>query len=137
MKNGAIEALTEILVEPDAVRFGIALWAFAHTIDDLVDRDKQVTPAMVGTNVLNFVENVAENPFFQANRLPLMGALRSAVFSWVASEEWRLREPIRDKIVAEVLKSGYQEVVFLAASLVKGVPHALEMQRKYRDYEFG
>ncbi len=120
-----------------AFGFCLTFWAFVHTLDDLYDADPRPSAAAVVQNTIAFVEVLALNPFFQAHKLALLATIRVGAFSWVASEEWRDRSVLRDKMIAEVMKSGYQETIFLVASLVGGVDHALQMQRLYRDYEFG
>lgn len=120
-----------------AFGFCLTFWAFVHTLDDMFDADPRPPAATVVQNTIAFVEVLAFNPFFQTHKHALLGTIRTGAFSWVASEEWRERTSVRDKMISEVMKSGYQEVIFLVASLVGGVEHALQMQRLYRDYEFG
>ena len=121
----------------DAATFCVTLWAFVHTLDDLVDQDPAPPPSTVVCNTLAFLETVATNPFFQMHRSALMASIRQAAFQWCASEEWVRRERVRDKVIGEILKSGYQDTVFLVGSIVGGFQHALSMQAKFRDYEFG
>lgn len=136
--TNVVDVMREICAgNNDATTFCVTLWAFVHTLDDLVDQDAPVTPETVVCNVLAFLETVAFNPFFLENRYVLIGSIRQAAFQWAASEEWVRRERVRDKVIGEILKSGYQDTVFLAASLVGGFQHALTMQEKFRDYEFG
>lgn len=136
--TNVVDVMREICAgNNDATTFCVTLWSFVHTLDDLVDQDPAPTPETVICNVLAFLETLTFNPFFLENRYVLIGSIRQAAFQWVASEAWMRREPVRDKIIGEILKSGYQDTVFLAASLVGGFDHAMRMQEKFRDYEFG
>jgi hypothetical protein len=113
-----------------------SLYQFLHVLDDLVDRDVPVTPEMVGLSFLSCVETFAANPFFQQHRDLILGALRPAVIQWVNSEEWRKRDDVREKVAAEVIKSGYQDVFYLIAGLVGGLPHQLEVAARWREYDW-
>lgn len=130
-------SLTQVLEEvckgdPNAVGMCAAWYQFAHVLDDLVDRDKPVSPDEVGTLMLGVIEGLAGNPFFQANAAHLLPVMRLGALNWVESERLRQSEDVREKLSAEVYKSIYQEVFWLTAGLCGGVKHQLEMMRKHR-----
>ena len=120
-----------------AHQFLVTTYEFIHLLDDLIDRDEERSSVEVGLIVYSFIETIAANEFFQAHRAVLLGSLRSGVISWVASEQFRKREPVVDKLAAEVLKSGYQELFYLVASITGGMKHAMSMSSKYRSYVAG
>jgi hypothetical protein len=120
----------------DALHVCWAFYQFLHVVDDLVDRDVPVAVDTVGFHLIAFTEVVACNPFFQAHRDLLMGAFRVAVVEWLDSEEWAKREDVWDKMAARVLKSQYQNLFFLIASLCGGVAHMRAMTAKYREYQY-
>lgn len=121
----------------DAAQFCRSVFAFAHLLDDMVDGDKPTSPAQVGVVTMEFIETIARNPFFQAHREALLGALRSGILAWVASEEWAARDGVVDRMASQVLKSHYQEAFFLVASFTGGMDHAVECSRRWRGYEVG
>ena len=124
--------------DANAEQFLFVLWRFAHTIDDLYD-DPARNPLVAGNltaALIIWTETVAANPFFQAYRDMLLGALRVALLQWASSEDFAARGGVRDKIISGVIKSGYQDLVFLVASITGGPLHALELQKEFRDYDF-
>lgn len=133
-----VQSFTEIANgNDDAAHFCASVHAFAHLIDDLYDKDHTPKPEDVAWVLAGFITDIAENPFFQAHRAQLLAAIRSSLLSWVSSEQFKAREDVRDKLAAEVLKSGYQDVFFVVADLVGGMNHALVMSTKWRGYDFG
>lgn len=123
--------------DENAAHFCGSLHSFAHLIDDLYDKDHTPAPNDVAWVLAGFIEDVASNPFFQKNAPVLLTGIRSALLSWASSEQFKAREDVRDKLAAEVLKSGYQDVFFLVAGLTGGMSHALKMSEKWRGYDFG
>jgi hypothetical protein len=120
--------------DQDAVHVCWSVYQFLHVIDDLVDRDQVLDARTVGLTFLVFTEAVAANPFFQANRNVLLGALRIGVIQWVDSEAWKKRDDLKCQMAAEVIKSGYQEFFFQVAYICGGLSHMQAMAEKHREY---
>jgi hypothetical protein len=117
-----------------AVHVCWSVYQFLHVIDDLVDRDQALDARTVGLSFLVFTETVAANPFFQANREVLLGALRTGVIEWIDSEAWKNRDDLKCRMAAEVIKSGYQGLFFQVAYLCGGLAHMQAMSEKHREY---
>ena len=120
----------------DAESFIVVYWAFVHTLDDLVDRDKTPSAEDVATATLSLIETIAFNPFVRENSGAIISSIRTAALVWVDSERLSKQESVKDKVVGNILKSAYQETIFLVASIVGGFRHAMAMQAKYRGYDF-
>jgi hypothetical protein len=120
----------------DAIHVCWSVFQFLHVIDDLVDRDVQVSVDTVGLTLLTFTEAVSANPFFQTNRDILLGALRVGVIEWLDSERWKLRPDVREQMAAMVMKSQYQNFFFLVASLCGGITHMAACAQKYRQFQW-
>jgi hypothetical protein len=120
----------------EAIQVCHSVFQFLHIIDDLVDKDHPVPVDVVGVHLLDFIETVALNPFFQKHREALCGCLRVGVLEWVDSEKWRAREDVREKLAAEVLKSQYQNFFYLIAGLCGGISHMAAMTAKHREYQW-
>jgi len=118
----------------EAVHVCWSVYQFAHVVDDLVDRDQVLDARTIGMTFLVFTETVSANPFFQANREVLLGALRTGVVGWIDSESWKHRDALKCKLAAEVLKSSYQEFFFQVAYLCGGLLHMQAMSEKHREY---
>lgn len=122
--------------DENAVHVCWAVFRFLHMLDDLVDRDVDVPADTVGLTLISFVEAVAANPFFQANRTELLTCLRVGILEWMESEAWKRRGDLKSALAAEVLKSSYQNFFYLVASLCGGLVHMRGMSAKYRDYQW-
>jgi hypothetical protein len=122
--------------DQEALHVCWSLFRFLHVLDDMFDGDQEFSARAAGLSFLDFTETVACNPFFQAHRDLLCGSMRVALVEWIDSEAWRTREDLREKVAAEVLKSQYQNIFFLIASLVGGLPHMAAMSAKWRDYNW-
>ncbi len=120
----------------EAEEFVVVYWSFVHTLDDLVDQDCRPMPDDIVTATLAMLETVAFNPFVRANSGAIFASIRSAAYSWASSEKLAASTKVQDKIIGQILKSAYQETIFLVASIVGGSRHALAMQDKYRGYDF-
>jgi hypothetical protein len=133
-----LEAMFRELCRDDqhAVNACWAAWRFLHVIDDLADRDHPVPVADVGIALLDFTETAALNPFWQSHARELAAVLRVGVMEWVDSEKWRQREDVREKLAAEVIKSGYQNLFYLIAGLVGGTSHMQAMTEKWRQFQW-
>lgn len=132
------KALSEIANgDVHAENFCRALYQFVHVLDDLVDRDVDRSAGDVAMAVVSLVGAVGLNPFFQAHRDVLFGAISMAALSWAGSEKLKKSEKLEHKLAAEVVKSAYQDVFFLVASLTGGMEHGLAVADRWRGYAFG
>lgn len=120
----------------DAVKVCWSVFRFLHVLDDLFDRDHPVTPADLGLSLLSLVETLSENPFWLAHVGSLLPVLRVGVMEWIDSEAWRARTDVREKLAAEVLKSGYQNFFYAIAGVLGGTVHMQAMTEKYRQYQW-
>ena len=123
--NGVIEAES----------FCTDLYRFLHLLDDLYDKDQAVTAQDLGIITINVLETFAANPFFQKHIYTLMPAVRTAIVSWVDSENWKNRGG-NDKIASHALKSQYHEVFYMVAGIVGGLKHQMHVTRQFREYDW-
>jgi hypothetical protein len=131
------EAFSEIARgDQAAYDFLAAFYLWCHKHDDLIDRDKPVKPEENVWFNLNLFQQLARNPFYQKNHEFLWPVLVTSGLSWIASEDFKRKENVLEKITAQVLKSEYVNVILAIAFLVGGFEHALAMSRKYREYAF-
>lgn len=116
----------------DAGKFCLALVEWLHMIDDVQDKDKQLSPADLVRINLTAIDEISNNPFFQANNVSLTTLLTQAFRSWADSCEWERRTDVRDRRAADVFKSQYHEVIWHVAYLVGGWSHMSAMTVQYR-----
>lgn len=121
-----------------AKQFLFVLWHFAHTMDDIFDEPDRSpdAAARMAMAIINWTETVGANPFFQAYRDILFGAVRTSLLQWVSSEDLKAAGGVPNTVISNVLKSGYQDVLFLVASLRGGPALAIQLQREFRGYDF-
>ena len=120
----------------DAEAFLFAFYAWAHSLDDLIDRDKpaQADGAVWAHTHLFFT--LAGNAFFQEHQRSILPVVLVNALAYVSSEELKGRANVLDRITAQDLKSQYLDVFFIVAFVVGGYDHAMAMNRKYREYSF-
>lgn len=122
--------------DADAIEFLGSFYLWCHSQDDLIDRDKPVTPALaVGLN-LGLLRVFSKNSFFKKNEDFLWPVILTSALSYISSEDFKKRDDVLDRITSQVLKSEYCNVFFAVAFCVAGFDHALAMSGKYRDYSF-
>lgn len=120
----------------NALEFCRHFVAWCHLIDDVADGElKAGLEAYVWLN-LRMMEIFSANPFWQKHRGQLMPVIIASVRAWLDSEEWKRRDGLREQIVAEVIKSQYQDVIWQVAYLCGGWEHLQKVTAKWRDYHF-
>jgi len=119
-----------------AQNFCMVMLAHVHTLDDLIDRDKALSPSDVAGEDFRFIYTLATNTFFQKHKEVLMPTLLIGGIAWRDSEDWKNRPHPLDKLASQVLKSQYQDIFTLVAFLCGGQTHAMEMARKHRNYNW-
>lgn len=120
----------------EAFHFCASFYTFIHVLDDLFDRDREVSPDELVYSLISYTEAFAANPFFQRYRDRLMSVFWSGVVAWRDSEGWRDSSDPDVRKAAEVLKSHYIDVIFTVAGLVGGLKHQLDMSNKYREIDW-
>lgn len=123
--------------DPNATTFAKGFYRFIHLLDDLVDHDKERTADDVALTLFAFVDQVANNPFFQRHKQSLLPIVYAAGRAWASSERLRKSDDIQNKIAAEVLKSQYQDLFHHIAFLSGGIEFAVQWEEKHRSYVFG
>lgn len=112
------------------------LYWFFQKEDDFIDRDKPVKPEDSAIVNLQLIEVVGSNGFYHKHRAFLWPLFVSSALAHVASEDFKTRPDVVDKIASQVLKSGYVDIFLGIAYCAGGWSHALAMQRLYRDYHY-
>lgn len=120
----------------EALGFCKAFYDFLHLLDDLFDKDVEVTAERLGVVVVRAVTEFSSNPFFQRYRDLLVPSIQTAIVSWVDSESWKSRVDLREQVAAQVLKSQYHEVFYLVAGIVGGLGHQMQVTRMFRQYDW-
>jgi hypothetical protein len=120
----------------EAYALCLALYHWAHTVDDLYDRDQEVTPEWWAEINLTLLDMSWRNSFFRQHYPALFPVIRQSLAAWAASEEYRTHEDVRDRVIAEVLKSQYQDIFFEIAFWCGGLAHQRRCDKELREYSF-
>lgn len=132
----------------DAIQFCVVFYKWCHWIDDLIDRDKKWDPDAAIRINLNALVVFSENKFFQRHSSALLALILQAARAQGDSVEWMSRSYSdgapnkQDRRAAEVLKSGYHEVVWHAAYLaaveagMDGWKHLTAMTQRHRAFDY-
>jgi len=119
----------------DAYALCHAIYDWLHAIDDLYDRDKEVSPedwTEVNMTILHFA---AKNEFFRDIFDSVFPIIRASFLAYVASEKYRASEDVQDKVVAEVIKSQYMDIFFEIAFHTGGFDQQ-RCSNEFRGYHF-
>lgn len=120
----------------EAYALCFALFHWAHAIDDLYDRDQEVSPERWMEINLTILDMAWRNNFFRQNYPSLFPVIRQSMMAWVASEKYRAQEDVQARVIAEVLKSQYQDVFFEIAFWCGGLAHQIKCDQEFREYSF-
>ena len=122
----------------DAERFVIAWHQWCHLIDDLVDKDRVVAADERGRILVQFIMELAGNPFFLQYRLTLLPLMVQAINAWVDSDLVAVSLPpatLRERITRDVLKGYWHEVIWQVAFITGGWPAMREVSDRNYDFE--
>jgi hypothetical protein len=105
---------------PDAAAFLITLIEILHAWDDLIDRDKPVSPEMINWAFWRALVELPRNCFYQEHFHDLNPILGMAIQNWHAANLMESTESEADKEISFILRSAYADIVIQAAYLVGG-----------------
>lgn len=108
----------------------------AHLDDDFVDRDQKISADALAAVRLRFLMTVSFNEFWAKHKVQLMPLIVQGAAAFADATEWALRQDIRDRQAADVLKAFYGEVLWHVAFIAGGWDHMRAMQRKYREFNY-
>lgn len=120
----------------DAADFLMAFQSKAHLLDDVIDCDVERTEDEHANVELNWMFVLARNPFFQTHAEKILPVLALGMNAWQDSNVLRKSVRKRDRIMADVVKGVYHEVLWLVALICGGYEHMRAMSTKYRSYDF-
>lgn len=117
---------------PDATEFCILLIEILHVWDDLIDRDKPVSPEMINSTFWKSLIELPRNPFYQLHFHDLNPILSVAIQNWHAANSMEATELDADKEIAFILRSSYADLVIKAAYLIGGYHWARQVTPRIR-----
>lgn len=130
------QALEIAAGDKQAAAFLLAFQSRAHLVDDLEDRDQEITDCDLIAEEVDWLLMVAGNEFFQAHKASLVPLMISGLVAWGDSNRWRRNVDATKRRASDVLKGFYHEVAYWVAFLTGGLEHMQKMTNKYRSYDF-
>ena len=122
--------------DENAANFLGAFQDKAHLLDDMVDHDHPRSLDEHCQIELNWLLTLTSNPFVQAHTGKLVPVLTLGLNAWADSNAMQRSVKKRDRLVADVVKGFYHEVVYLVALICGGYDHMRVISMKYRKYNF-
>lgn len=120
----------------DAQEFLRTFYVWAHTLDDLIDRDQPVGVDLAVWSQANLILVLGKNAFFRRHQDFLLPVIVTSALAFIASERRKNDKNVLERITAQVLKSEYLNVFLAVCYCIGGWDHALAMDAKYREYSF-
>lgn len=120
---------------PAATQFLLSYLSFVHVLDDVYDKDKPVSDERLVRVMIWWSEELLFNPWVRDNAVALWTTVVLGWNSWLDANQWA-KQPNPKFFASDVIKSNYQETVFLVAYLCGGREHMRAMSQKYREYNF-
>lgn len=120
-----------------AASFCSAYVKYCHSIDDLVDKEKEDenTPEYVVKVQAEMFATLCKNEFFLANREALLALMLQGFAYWAHSMEWEKSEDKVRKYDADIIKGFYHATIYHALMLVGGYDHARQVMRNHLQFD--
>jgi hypothetical protein len=112
---------------PDAAEFCITLVEVLHLWDDLIDKDKPVSPEAINKAFWQALVELPRNRFYQEHFHDLIPCLMTAIQNWHAANGMEETGSELDKEIAFILRSSYADIVIQAAHLTGGYDWARQI----------
>jgi hypothetical protein len=96
----------------------------SHVWDDLVDRDRPVSPETVSTAFEKALIGVNMNPFFRRNAPLLLPVMLNSTLLWHAANDLEADGSAHALQVAHVIRCAPGDLSLICAAIVGGTEHA-------------
>lgn len=124
----------------DALEFLTAFHRLVHGLDDVADaaEDKRgaMSPEQWVTPLREFIEVCLVNPFAQDHNRELRTLISHACAAWLDANRIENRASLRDRAVADVLKSQYHEVFWYVARAANDWHYMRKCQETFREWDW-
>ena len=118
-----------------ASKFLLSYLSLVHMFDDAYDKDEPVPDERMVKVMIWWSEELLFNPWVKENVDAIWSQVLTGWNAWLDSNQWA-QCPNPKLFASDVIKSNYQELVFLVAYLCGGREHMRAMSQKYREYNF-
>jgi hypothetical protein len=119
-----------------AARFIVTYIAFCHLLDDIHDKDKDVTDQRIVLEMMMFLEQISLNPWVREHIHSLWPLIVASANSWLDANRWEKDIDHHKRRSSDVLKGQYHEVIWFIAYLCGGFQHQQNITTRFRDYDY-
>lgn len=100
--------------------------------DDLIDRDKPVTPDKISSAFQSALVHIPRNPFYQAYFRELQPLIEVCIANWLAANTFERTSSEELRARAHTLRFGGVDVMVMCARLIGGMEWANECAAELR-----
>lgn len=118
--------------ETPGFTFAAKICSVLHFYDDLIDRDKVISPEVVHKIFWFALVDLQLDPFLQKHKAQLLPILQNAIFNWRAANELERTATKEDLYCAYQLRTTYIDLVSNALALERGFEYSLSVARLLR-----
>ena len=122
--------------DKNAASFIKALRGFFHTMDDIVDKDVELTQDMIARSIAELLTHCLGNSWARAFGYLLVPQIVNSTRCWVDADAWLASGDKAKEIASDVFKSYYHEVFYQIAYLCGGWDHMKKITEKYRHVDW-
>lgn len=112
--------------------FAAKLCSVLHVYDDLIDRDKPVSPEDIHKIFWFALVDLQIDPFFQKHKSHLLPILQNAIFNWRAANVMESLATEGDLQCAYQLRTTYIDLISNTLALERGFEYSLSVTRLLR-----
>ena len=117
-----------------ALQFLDLITGILHLWDDLQDKDKAVSDAMVSKGFWDALVELPRNAFYAQHFEALNSTLAVAIQNWHAANAMEASTSESDKEIAFIIRSAYVDLVILCAIIVGGYEWGREVTPEIRRF---
>ena len=106
-----------------AINCAEIIFAASQTLDDIWDKDKEVTGAQAASMVLNLTVDLVRNPFYQKHQFSMVHIIERAVMRWVEANDLEVTGEEDLLRIAYIIRSSTTDAVIEMAYLLGDRQH--------------
>jgi hypothetical protein len=117
----------------DAVSFMVDTFYVAHIWDDLIDRDKPLSDAMINQAFITMMVSIPRNRFYVEHIDRLSMFIERSIVDWLVATQWEKRGITKQQAeIAYITRSSYTQLITEVALIVGGFAHGFQVQELVR-----
>lgn len=118
----------------DAIAFNLLMCDVLHLWDDLIDRDKPVSPEAINRGFQAALVDIPRNLFYREHFDRLNPLVAACILSWHTANTWEAEERLADLRLAFVVRSDYINLFLASVAIVRGDAYAVRVAPEVRAY---